>query len=55
MIPTHIGHIHLSDLDVPILHGFGQLFVNWRSHRIFTSCFWIDFYSLHHSDDRFIV
>ena len=45
MIPTHIGHIHLSDLDEPVFHGFGQLFVNQRIHRTCTSHFWIDFYS----------
>ena len=27
MIPSHIDHIHLFDLDVPVLHGFGQLFI----------------------------
>ena len=45
MIPIHIGHVHLSDLDVSVFHGFGQLFVNQRSHRTCNSCFWIDFYS----------
>ena len=39
MIPTLIGHIHLSDLDVPVLHGFGQLFDIQRSHKTCTSCF----------------
>ena len=55
VIPTHIGHVHLSDLDAFVLHGFGQLFVNQRSHRTYTSRFWRDFYSSHHSGYRFIV
>ena len=55
VIPTHFGHIHLSDLDVPLLHGFEQLFVNQRNHRTYTSCSWIDFYSLNHSGNRCVV
>ena len=55
VIPTHISHVHLSDFDVSILHSFGQSFVNRRSHRTYTSCFWRDFYSSNHFDYRCIV
>ena len=50
---TRIDHDHPSVLDVLVLYGIGQLFVIRRSrHRICTSRFLRDDYSLHRSDER---